>query len=142
MKICRCGRAIPDNIPRCSDCQMRHDKDNKDRNRIYNRFKRDKDSQQVYNNPRWEPIKQKARDRDNGLCLVCLLGKRIVSSQAVHHIITIKDNIAKAFNINNLICLCESCHQLVHAQYRKSPKTKKETQVFLFSLIKGDHLKG
>lgn len=134
MRICRCGKAIPNSIPRCDECQVRYDRDKRHRHKTYNRYKRDQDLQAIYNNPKWNVCKTKTIFRDNGLCQVCLAGKRIREQHVVHHIAPLEDNKAKAYQLNNLICLCESCHQLIHGQY-KEPRGKKEVQAFLFSLI-------
>lgn len=134
-RLCECGKVLPYNLIKCEECKDRDSRVRKHRNRIYNRYNRDQEAQAIYNDPRWQICREGTKDRDNGLCQVCIAGKKIVLSQAVHHIVSIEDSKKKAFDVNNLICLCESCHQLVHVQYDQSARSKKETQGFLLSLI-------
>lgn len=135
MKMCRCGKLIDYSLKSCEQCKELHSKDNRVRHSLYNRYKRDEDIQKIYNNKQWAVVKQRAEFRDNSLCMLCLSNKTIKSSQAVHHIIELKENILKAFDLNNLISLCESCHQSVHSKYNSSDKSKEEIQRLLFRLI-------
>lgn len=132
VKICpRCGKIIDRELKYCKECTSRINKD-------YNRYKRDMETQKIYNSKEWEISKSKAEDRDMGLCISCYHNKTIKYSQLVHHIIELKDDLSKAFDLNNLICLCESCHQKIHKVYKTKNKVK--MQNLLRNLIK--HTRG
>ncbi|OLS02892.1 HNH endonuclease [Tissierella creatinophila DSM 6911] len=138
MKMCRCGKLIDYYLKSCIECEELYSKDNRAKHSLYNRYQRDEGIQKIYNNKQWTIVKQRAEFRDNNLCILCLSNKTIKSSQAVHHIIELKEDISKAFDLNNLICLCESCHQSVHNKYKRSDKLKEETQSLLLTLITKD----
>ncbi|MFR5267195.1 HNH endonuclease [Clostridium sp.] len=82
--------------------------------RIYKQYRNDKEYQAIYVSPRWKKVRRVALNRANGLCEVCIKKGRIVHCDEVHHIVPIKDDIKKAYDINNLVCLCRSCHREAH----------------------------
>lgn len=54
----------------------------------------------------------------------------------VHHVIPIKDDYEKRFEIGNLIYLTYNNHTLIHQLYSQSPERKAETQQELMNLIR------
>lgn len=56
-------------------------------------------------------LRRKVRERDNYICQQCFK-KQNKRQLAVHHI----DGNKKNNNINNLVSLCQSCHQKIHIQ--------------------------
>lgn len=54
----------------------------------------------------------------------------------VHHVIPIKDDYEKRFDIGNLIYLTYENHTLIHQLYSQSPERKAETQQELMNLIR------
>lgn len=54
----------------------------------------------------------------------------------VHHIIPIKDDYEKRFDIGNLIYLTYENHALVHQMYSESPERKARIQQELMDLIR------
>lgn len=67
-----------------------------------------------YRNPAWLKMRQIALSRDNGLCVRCLKNKRIVKADVVHHIVHLTQDFSKALQLDNLECLCHSCHNKEH----------------------------
>ena len=92
-KICRCGKVIPYSIKRCPECEVKTEQERKQNIKYY---------------------KQNTYERDHALCKDCLAKNTITSYNTVHHIIPIKEDWSKKLDIDNLICLCESCHQRRH----------------------------
>ena len=64
---------------------------------------------------------------------MCLDKNELNNSGTIHHIEELKDNWSKRFDKDNLISLCESCHQKVHRKYLSN---KEEIQHELKVLIK------
>ena len=64
----------------------------------------------TYRGRNWPKSRQEAIDRDNGTCQDC--GTYIGPSISVHHIIPFRDfdDSIKANRVENLVCLCQSCH--------------------------------
>jgi len=65
---------------------------------------------QTYRGRNWKEIRKLAVERDNGTCQDC--NTYIGSSIPVHHINPYrnKESVETINQINNLICLCQSCH--------------------------------
>lgn len=70
----------------------------------------------------WKKKSRNIRERDNQLCQACLHGigflpgRRItIKNLQVHHIIPLKEDRNRAFDSDNLITLCEQCHELAES---------------------------
>lgn len=116
----------------CSSCKtkigLRHS--------IYNKYRKDIKEQKFYSSKDWLKTRDTIKIMDNNLCLVCLSNNELNSMDTVHHIEELKENWSKRFNKDNLICLCESCHQKIHKKYLSSTIEKLKTQDKLKLLIK------
>lgn len=121
-KTCpRCGALIDFNKIYCDACQKEVDELQKKQDRKYNaevRFVRDKQYHEFYNSPEWQQVRNAAIARDHALCQDCLKQHIIKPYDVVHHIVPIKDNWNKRLELDNLVCLCESCHQERHKKMR------------------------
>lgn len=115
-KICRCGKVIPYSIKICDQCKTKADIERKQNIKHYKKttYERDSKYNKFYKSREWEVLRQVAIVRDKGLCQDCLNNNKIVPFYTVHHIIPIKVDWSKRLNTDNLICLCESCHQIRH----------------------------
>lgn len=89
------------------------------RDKIYQDNRNDKEYQAIYKNPRWKMVRKQALVKANGLCEACIKQGKISYVDDVHHKIPIKVNMAKAYDINNLICLCRSCHMEAHKELKR-----------------------
>ncbi|MCJ1656702.1 HNH endonuclease signature motif containing protein [Staphylococcus sp. NRL 16/872] len=68
-----------------------------------------------YHSRAWKKLRQMALDRDNNLCQMCLLNGNITDATIVHHIVYVDDDFDKALNLDNLLSVCHSCHNKIHA---------------------------
>jgi 5-methylcytosine-specific restriction protein A len=82
-------------------------------NIAYNRTRTDKDLVSLYGTQRWKKLRRMKLHQDP-LCEICKKEGKIVAAELVHHIAEAKDNPEMFFNMNNLQCLCESCHNRIH----------------------------
>ncbi len=101
----------------CSKCGRIHDFNHRCYiNRQQNRGKTNADKLRKTN--RWHQKSKEIRERDNGLCKVCLANlyntsKRINADNIeVHHIVSLEENLELAFDDDNLISLCCYHHKL------------------------------
>lgn len=119
-KICRCGKVIPYSMKRCPECEVKAEEERKQHIRNYkiNTYERDSKYNKFYKSKEWNTVRQLAIVRDHALCKDCLDNNVITPYNTVHHIVPIKDNWNKRLDINNLICLCESCHQKRHSSMK------------------------
>lgn len=118
-KLCRCGKTIDYYDSYCEKCKKEMDQEKKNQIKYYDTHHRDKESQTFYNSKPWKIAREIVRRRDSGLCIVCRDNKEIVSSDVVHHIVPLKEDRDKGLDINNLICLCDSCHNIIHREIDK-----------------------
>lgn len=116
-----CGR-IHDRKYVCEQ-KAAHDLKRTSRNRKYS------DADQLRNTNAWKKKSQHIRIRDKYMCQACLngigylQGRRITTENLqVHHIIPLKEDRNEALNNENLITLCEQCHEL--AEKGKIPRKK------------------
>jgi len=114
-----CGKVIDRKYPLCPECTIRM---TSKRNKAYNAVTRNKGHDAIYQDKRWRIIKPIVRRRDMDRCRLCFEAHRFTDMQMVHHIVEPEDNNSLAYEPDNLICLCESCHQHVHKAYKDGNK--------------------
>ena len=112
----------PCNYPRCpsltrdTHCEKHLiDKynDQVDDLRFYDRYSRDERSTKFYKSKEWKKIRAYVFGLSHGLCDQCRIRGIITVGNVVHHIIEIKKDWSKRLDIDNLICLCNSCHNKI-----------------------------
>ncbi len=115
-KICKCGKLIPYNLKMCDECKSMMESKRKQNRKYYRKttYERDNKYNKFYKSTEWKKIRQLAIVRDHALCKDCLNSNIITQYNTVHHIVPIKQDWSKRLDINNLVCLCESCHQRRH----------------------------
>ena len=120
-KICRCGKVIPYSMKRCPECEAKAEKERKENIRYYKQTTYDRDSKynKFYKSKEWIKGRQLAIVRDHALCRDCLDKDVITPYNIVHHIVPIKEDWSKRLDIDNLACLCESCHQKRHKSMKR-----------------------
>ena len=136
MRMCpKCGKLIDYKKRYCKNCEIKKHEEKLQAQKNYDRNYRDKESDLFYHSKSWRTKREQIKHRDNGLCKVCLMNKRIKNSDMVHHIVELKEDRTKGLDDDNLICLCTSCHATIHALYSKSSKDKARVQAMLRDLI-------
>lgn len=131
-KVCpRCNiRLVSISKKYCEVCEAKVN----NRHKEYKKYRKDIKEQSFYSSDPWRLKRDKIKDKDNGCCLLCLNEHKIKSMDTVHHIIELKEDWDKRFEEDNLISLCESCHQVVHNKYKTSDK--EQTQNELKSILR------
>lgn len=135
MKICRCGMVVPHAVPRCDECQGRHDRDQQARYDMYDRARINTNERKMYSTGAWKVIRKVIKARDHGLCKVCQNKGTVSYTQLIHHITPVEESFRLRLEPSNLISLCESCHKVVHNGYDKDKVTKKRIQERLRELV-------
>lgn len=129
MKICRCGRLIPQNQQMCADCS-KHDKV---RHTMYNSTIRDHRAAQFYTSQAWRSCRASILARYDYLDIYDLfINQRMTAAEHVHHIIELTDDWSQRLNVNNLIPLSHANHSIISQLYKHDKET---TQQLLRSLI-------
>lgn len=87
-----------------------------------------------YKSPEWRGSKNKdgkrdeALKRDNYECQRCKTKGKVVQAECVHHIKEIKQYPHLALDINNLMCLCNKCHSIIHDKQDQMSTTIAKTK--------------
>lgn len=83
----------------------------KESNKQYDSNIRSEDRKKIYNSKKWKQVRELAMIRDEFQCVAC---KRLgieTKFDEVDHIIELSDDISKAYDLDNLQCLCKSHHR-------------------------------
>lgn len=59
--------------------------------------------------PRWKALRQQALRRDHYQCKECGAGGRL----EVHHVKPVRTHPELVYDLDNLLCLCKSCHVVI-----------------------------
>lgn len=116
-------------------CKCEIDKE-KERYKEYSRYRQDKDEQSIYSSDRWNKVKELVHRGQYGIDIVeYYKSGKIIPIEVCHHIIEVKEDINRAYDVTNLIGLTQANHMIVHSKYKKSNNDKKEIQELLFRLL-------
>ena len=91
----------------CPKCKQESNKD-------YDTNIRSKDRKKIYNSIKWKQVRELALLRDNLLCIPCLKKGIYSKADEVHHIIELKDDVTKAYDLDNLESICHKHHMEHH----------------------------
>ena len=67
-----------------------------------------------YQSKEWKHKRKEILKRDNFECVHCKEQGLFSKADCVHHIVELKDNIYLGLTNNNLVSLCNSCHNKAH----------------------------
>lgn len=88
----------------------------------------------IYKSRRWQKVRKIVLIRDNYLCQPCLKRGVIKEANTVHHIEALRDDLSKAFDLENLESICPACHNKEHPERnskgRKQAKRRKDIYKF------------
>lgn len=132
-KLCpKCGEKIQYSNKYCIKCKVEVDKKQKESYKEYKRNRIDVKEQRFYSSNEWINLREyiKAKYMFVDVFSYYTEGK-IVECKVVHHIIETKEDWNLRLNENNLICLSNSSHKLIHNLYNKDSETKHKTQELL-----------
>lgn len=122
MRICnRCGKRI--SLGQQCDCVPARERDkeaNRDAQRRYDRYHRDKAAAEFYASEHWHRTRQTVWARAYGLDeYIYKTTGRAVQADTVHHIEELAERPDLAYSLDNLICVSRQTHKMVHIQYRR-----------------------
>jgi len=75
--------------------------------------------QSFYISQEWKKVCSMVWKRDKAVCIRCGIKKETDMPFHIHHIRSFSDKELRA-DINNLVLLCEACHQWVHSKGNKN----------------------
>lgn len=117
------GKACP------NGCEIKKKKAD---NKFYDKYKRK--NKEIYHSKQWMMTRQTVLAMQDYICLYTFFkyGK-IIKATLVHHIIELNDDKSLAYDLENLIAVCNDAHNEIHNRYKKE---KKETQKELKNYLK------
>lgn len=74
------------------------------------------DNDDFYQGAKWKRLRARILRRDKYMCQNCRRYGRQREATEVHHIEHLEDNPARAYDPENLISLCHSCHNSMHPE--------------------------
>lgn len=80
----------------------------------FDKYKRDPEINKFYKTYKWKMKRKEILERDNYECQHCKAEGLYSKAQCVHHIKELKYNPLLAFDNDNLISLCNTCHNKIH----------------------------
>jgi len=127
-KLHVCNKLGCNNLTRNRFCELHRyieKQEKKAIDRRYNQARTDDKEQAFYKTQGWKVVRKKALARDEYLCQDCKKLGQIVPAVTVHHIIPIKEEWSLRLVIENMVCLCESCHQQRHRKLNEAHTKQK-----------------
>ena len=136
LKMCRCGKLIPQTVKMCEACE----KQEQSRHVIYNNTRRDKRAAEFYLSKEWRALRPIVLQVFDYIDIYALyVNKQIITlsdSDPIHHIIELDDDWKQRLNPFNLIPLSHNTHNSITALYKESNANMKATQTQIRGLIK------
>ncbi len=125
-KLCKCGKRIKQNKKCCKDCL-----ENKPQVKQYHT----KEHRNFYSGARWTKLSKTVRNKYLiDLYLYHTLGI-MKKAEIVHHIIPVKDDPTKAYDVDNLIPVTQASHHEIEKIYNLGGRRKKDLQKQLFNIL-------
>lgn len=134
LKRCKCGKLIPQQEHMCEACEAAYQ--TYSRHMMYNKTRRNQQAAGFYVSKEWKVLRPQIIRVYNNIDIYALhVGKEILTCQQVHHIVEVEEDWEHRLDPLNLIPLHGSTHSVISALYKKSEKTKKETQAKIREII-------
>lgn len=129
---CRCGKLISQEIRLCEECEKKATA----RHTEYNEKRRDKKKAAFYVSAAWRKVRAVALQRFDRLDIYAYyMQDKIAIADMVHHIVPVEDDWERRLDVDNLIPLSNSNHNIIEALYSMDDETKKDTQKMLRQLV-------
>lgn len=106
----------------------------------YNRIKMDEDRKRYmdfYSSKAWIKLSESIKMHFLDKCIICWLrGYEDIECSTTHHIEELKKRYDLRLVKENLVPLCSSCHQKVHAEYNKGSDNEEKMKKIIYEAIK------
>ncbi|MFR2916938.1 MAG: hypothetical protein ACLTKQ_08390 [Acutalibacteraceae bacterium] len=128
LKMCRCGKIIPQALEMCPECAQHA----ADRHKEYNATRRNKRAYAFYTSAEWRKARALRLQHAGGLDLYALYVDGVIQyAEMVHHIVPLSEDWSKRCEQRNLFPLTNANHNKIEALYDSSIAEKKQTQQLL-----------
>jgi 5-methylcytosine-specific restriction enzyme A len=96
--------------------------------KLYDKYKRNNVAKKFYNSASWRKCRELVLLRDNYLCQECLRNGQVITADMVHHIKSFEDHPELALDSDNLVSICNPCHNKEHPE-KGGAKGKKQLRI-------------
>lgn len=132
LKVCKCGKLIPQEMGLCDRCKEAAG----ERHKEYNKYRRNQTAAAFYVSGEWRSLRGNLLAAYDYIDLYAYeVLHEIRRADTVHHIKELSEAWERRFDITNLIPLAGSTHTAIHALYDSDPVTKAQTQATLWRLV-------
>jgi len=115
----KCRKEIEYGKSYCDSCTSKKIKEDKKFNRVDTKV-----ADKLLKTGMWSSLREKILLRDNGMCVLCFRRGYIEQHRLeVHHIIKRTVCLEKAFDADNLVTVCKTCHEELE---KLTPKEQRE----------------
>ena len=136
LKLCRCGKLIPQSLKMCEECEQRYINIKRKSYINYNNMRRDQKAAEFYISKEWKTLRTYIISVFDNVDIYALYVKNeIMTCDHVHHIIELEDDWEQRLNPLNLIPLSQSSHSIITALYKRNKESMEITQIQLRALI-------
>lgn len=91
------------------------------RNRRYDKARATDKEYKFYKSSKWIRFRRYIMERDHHTCQICLENNKVVDATLVHHIVPVRENWELRLNENNVIAVCDECHNKIHKNKNTPP---------------------
>lgn len=141
MKFCpRCNKLHPVDQPCPNGCysKERLKEKRKEQNKFYDQNNRK--NKDIYHSKQWLNLRKECLNKFDYICIYTLMKyKKVLPATLVHHIIEVEENKTQAFELTNLIPVCDLAHREIHRRYKE--ENVKEVQAELRKYLERYHLR-
>ena len=109
-----CNKLVDYGTTHCPECALKVAQERQEKDTRYKFYRQDIREQAFYISKEWLRVRKIALARDHFLCQHCLKDKQVTAADVVHHIKELKQFPELALTLDNLLCLCNACHNTVH----------------------------
>ncbi len=138
MKYCSkvgCNRLVLQGVKYCELHAMSKTEENRQRHKEYDTHCRNQMAKRFYNSAEWKAARAQALARDSNIDIyLYIMEGRIEPADTVHHIVELMEDFSKRCDLNNLISVSESTHNMISTAYKNKIK-KAEMQQTLRECI-------
>ncbi len=92
----------------------------------------DKQVENFYHSKEWKRFRILAFEKHGFLCTMCVKygEERPRLATLIHHIVEVRYDFSKRFDIDNVTPLCEACHNRVHSDIKANHTTAKPKKTY------------
>lgn len=98
----------------CHEHQEYEDRLKAARNKRYDKARAADKEYKFYKSSKWIKFRNYIMQRDHYLCQMCLQNNKLSDATVVHHIVPVRDNWELRLKENNVIAICDDCHNKIH----------------------------